>query len=121
MQPFGPRPTTLLPTIVGSRFGAQALPSEPMHLPVIAPGKRHALPRPAGSADALLLARFAQREHARGRLLAIFTAEPSDTQRLEDELAFFAPDLRIAVFPDWETLPYDTVSPHQDLLSDRLA
>jgi len=71
-----------------------------MHLPLIAPGKRHALPRPAGSADALLLARFAKREHTRGKLLAIFTAEPSDTQRLEDELAFFAPELRIAVFPD---------------------
>ena len=92
-----------------------------MHLPVIAPGKRHALPRPAGSADALLLTQFAQREQARGKLLAIFTAEPSDTQRLEDELAFFAPSLRVAVFPDWETLPYDTFSPHQDLISERLA
>ena len=29
---------------------------------------------------------------AASRLVAIFTAEPSDTQRLEDELAFFAPD-----------------------------
>ena len=26
-----------------------------------------------------------------------------------------------AVFPDWETLPYDTFSPHQDLISERLA
>ena len=24
-------------------------------------------------------------------------------------------------FPDWETLPYDTFSPHQDLISERLA
>ncbi|HEX2010097.1 MAG TPA: transcription-repair coupling factor, partial [Roseateles sp.] len=31
------------------------------------------------------------------------------------------PGLRIAVFPDWETLPYDTFSPHQDLISERLA
>ncbi|HEX7440879.1 MAG TPA: CarD family transcriptional regulator, partial [Caldimonas sp.] len=92
-----------------------------MHTPLIAPGKRVALPRPVGSADALLLARFAQQEHARKKLVAIFTAEPSDTQRLEDELAFFAPGLRIAVFPDWETLPYDTFSPHQDLISERLA
>ena len=53
--------------------------------------------------------------------MAIVTAEPADTQRLEDELAFFAPELRIAVFPDWETLPYDTFSPHQDLISERLA
>jgi transcription-repair coupling factor (superfamily II helicase) len=29
--------------------------------------------------------------------------------------------LRVALFPDWETLPYDTFSPHQDLISERLA
>ncbi len=38
-----------------------------------------------------------------------------------DEIAFFAPELRCALFPDWETLPYDTFSPHQDLISERLA
>lgn len=92
-----------------------------MQLPVIAAGKRFTLPRPIGSADALLLARFAQAQAAQKKLLAIVTAEPADTQRLEGELAFFAPDLRIAVFPDWETLPYDTFSPHQDLISERLA
>ena len=74
-----------------------------------------------GSADALLLARFAQGQQAQKKLTAIVTAEPADTQRLEGELAFFAPDLRMAVFPDWETLPYDTFSPHQDLISERLA
>ncbi len=36
-------------------------------------------------------------------------------------MAFFAPELRCALFPDWETLPYDTFSPHQDLISERLA
>ncbi|MDP1899658.1 MAG: transcription-repair coupling factor [Rubrivivax sp.] len=92
-----------------------------MQLPSIAPGKRFTLPRPTGSADAVLLARLG-RSHARAaRVLAIFTAEPSDTQRLADELAFFDPGLRVAVFPDWETLPYDTFSPHQDLISERLA
>ena len=93
----------------------------PMQVPVIAPGKRFTLPRPIGSADALLLARFAQAQAAQKKLLAIVSAEPADTQRLEGELAFFAPELRIAVFPDWETLPYDTFSPHQDLISERLA
>jgi transcription-repair coupling factor (superfamily II helicase) len=89
--------------------------------PSIAAGKRHTLPRPLGSADALLLAGHAQAQAAQKRLTAIITAEPADTQRLEGELAFFAPELRIAVFPDWETLPYDTFSPHQDLISERLA
>ena len=92
-----------------------------MQTPSIAPGKRHTLTRPIGSADSLLLARHAQAQTAQKRLTAIFTAEPADTQRLEGELAFFAPELRIAVFPDWETLPYDTFSPHQDLISERLA
>ncbi|KQW36368.1 transcription-repair coupling factor [Rhizobacter sp. Root404] len=92
-----------------------------MQLPEIASGKRFTLPRPTGSADALLLARFAQARAAQQQITAIITAEPADTQRLEAELPFFAPGLRIAVFPDWETLPYDTFSPHQDLISERLA
>src|SRR5436190_5866632 len=97
------------------------LPAAFMLLPDIAPGKRFALPRPPGSADALLLARFAEKERARAKVVAIFTTEPADAQRLADEIAFFAPTLRVAVFPDWETLPYDTFSPHEDLISERLA
>ena len=92
-----------------------------MQLSTISPGKRFTLPRPTGSADALLLARFARQQQAAGRLTLVVTAEPGDTQRLEDELKFFAPELRVAVFPDWETLPYDSFSPHQDLISERLA
>ena len=92
-----------------------------MQLPSIAPGKRFTLPRPVGSADALLLARLAQARATEKRLLVIITAEPADAQRLADELPFFAPGLRVALFPDWETLPYDTFSPHQDLISERLA
>ncbi len=92
-----------------------------MELPKLSPGKRFTLPRPVGSADALLLAQLGQREQAAQRTTAIVTADASDAARLLDELAFFAPDLRCALFPDWETLPYDTFSPHQDLISERLA
>src|SRR5574340_1049218 len=92
-----------------------------MQLPALAPGKRHTSPMPIGSADALLLARLAQAHAAARRVVAIVSAEPADAQRLADELPFFAPDLRVAVFPDWETLPYDAFSPHQDLISERLA
>ena len=87
----------------------------------LAPVNASTLPRPIGSSDALLLARFAQAQKTQRRLTTIVTAEPADTQRLEGELPFFAPELRVAVFPDWETLPYDTFSPHQDLISERLA
>ncbi len=92
-----------------------------MELPKLNPGKRFTLPRPTGSADALLLAQLAERDGTAGRLTAIVTADATDAQRLIDEIAFFAPTLRCALFPDWETLPYDTFSPHQDLISERLA
>ena len=95
------------------------LPALP--LPSIAHGKRHTVPRPTGSADALLLAQFALARKAQGQLTALMTADPADAVRLLDEMVFFAPGLRCAVFPDWETLPYDTFSPHQDLISERLA
>ncbi|HWI79818.1 MAG TPA: CarD family transcriptional regulator, partial [Ramlibacter sp.] len=92
-----------------------------MDLPKLQAGKRFTLPRPPGSADALLLAQLAQRQRALGKLMAIVTADATDAQRLIEEIAFFAPDLRCALFPDWETLPYDSFSPHQDLISERLA
>ncbi|HEX9718406.1 MAG TPA: transcription-repair coupling factor, partial [Ramlibacter sp.] len=92
-----------------------------MDLPKLRLGKRYTLPRPPGSADALLLARVAGRAKAARQLTAIVTADATDAQRLIEEIAFFAPDLRCALFPDWETLPYDTFSPHQDLISERLA
>ena len=76
-----------------------------MQIPQLAPGKRFQLPRPLGSADALLLAQFARAQKSAGKLVALITAEPADSQRLQDEIAFFAPELRVAVFPDWETLP----------------
>ena len=92
-----------------------------MELPKLPAGKRYTLPRPTGSADALLLAQLGLREKSQKKLTAIVTANAVDAQRLLEEMAFFAPDLRCVLFPDWETLPYDTFSPHQDLISERLA
>jgi transcription-repair coupling factor (superfamily II helicase) len=42
--------------------------------------------------------------------------------QLEHELNFFAKDQDVEIFtlPDWETLPYDHFSPHQDIISQRL-
>ncbi|MEY4694467.1 MAG: Transcription-repair-coupling factor, partial [Pseudomonadota bacterium] len=92
-----------------------------MQLPSLVNGKRFTLPRPVGSADAVLLAALAVREKKAGKLTAIVTSDAADAQRLMEELVFFAPELRCVMFPDWETLPYDTFSPHQDLISERLA
>lgn len=52
--------------------------------------------------------------------LVIITPDLLTTHRLEQELQFFAPDIPLFVLPDWETLPYDNFSPHQDILSQRL-
>jgi len=79
--------------------------------------ERRTLTNLAGSADALALARLA----GEGRPLAVVTATAQDAQRLLEEIAWFAPSLRTCLLPDWETLPYDQLSPHHDLVSERLA
>ena len=87
--------------------------------PLPKPGARIDLPSLAGSSDALALAEIAGRNT--GKLLAVITASAADAQRLLDEIPWFAPNLRVRQLPDWETLPYDHFSPHQDLVSERLA
>ena len=54
------------------------------------------------------------------RLLVVIAADALDAQRLVDEIPYFDPSLAVRPLPDWETLPYDTLSPHQDLVSERL-
>ncbi len=81
------------------------------------PGQRLDLPPVAGSGDALAIARLAGGK----RMLVVVTANPIDAQRLSDEIAWLAPGLRTHLLPDWETLPYDSFSPHQDLISERLS
>ena len=86
-------------------------------------GERLHLPSFTGSADALLIAHAASAasNSARPRLLAVLTANAGDAQRLLQEIPWFAAHLRVRLLPDWETLPYDSFSPHHDLVSERLA
>jgi transcription-repair coupling factor (superfamily II helicase) len=70
-----------------------------------------------GSSDALALARLA----GSSRPAVVFCARATEAQRLKDEIAWFAPQLAVLLLPDWETLPYDSFSPHHDLVSERLA
>ncbi|MDR2882006.1 MAG: DEAD/DEAH box helicase, partial [Azoarcus sp.] len=81
------------------------------------PGARLDLPGLAGGADALAIATLAER----GKMLTVITAQPVRAQRLADEISWFAPHLSVHLLPDWETLPYDSFSPHQDLISERLS
>ncbi|WP_300318873.1 transcription-repair coupling factor [Idiomarina sp.] len=76
-----------------------------------------------GSSPALALAKLI--DSTPGRVLVV-TADANQAYRLEEEVKFFAGEHTeyhddITLFPDWETLPYDSFSPHQDIISDRLS
>ncbi len=71
-----------------------------------------------GAALSLAIAEAAS---AANRFTLLLTADSQSAERLEQELGFFAPQLPVLHFPDWETLPYDLFSPHQDIISQRIA
>ncbi|HVF64781.1 MAG TPA: transcription-repair coupling factor [Casimicrobiaceae bacterium] len=104
---------------VPARFDLSALPALVPSLPE--PGRRATVGPFAGSSDALALAQLADDALAAARTLAIVCADSLHAQRLTEEIAALTPSRRIAFFPDWETLPYDPISPHEDLVSERLA
>ena len=81
---------------------------------------KHSRPRYTnltGSSDSLALAQYA----AQHSPLVVIAANALEAQRLVEEIPFFDSKLRVHLLPDWETLPYDHFSPHQDLVSERLA
>ncbi|MBI3773561.1 MAG: transcription-repair coupling factor [Gammaproteobacteria bacterium] len=83
-------------------------------------GERLAWGRLYGSSFGMIVSQAARR-HA-GPLIVV-TADMATTIRLEYELRFFLagePEIPVIPFPDWETLPYDIFSPHQDITSQRL-
>ena len=53
-------------------------------------------------------------------VMVIIARDPVIASKLEWELKFFLKDIPVLSFPDWETLPYDTFSPHRDIISERL-
>lgn len=87
-------------------------------LPAEAGARLHWAGLPGASA-ALAIAEAAARHE--GLVIAITHGE-QHAYKLEEELRFFAhPSIPVMHFPDAETLPYDPFSPHQEILSDRLA
>ena len=82
-----------------------------------ASGKQHWGNLP-GAALSLAIAEAASNAK---RFTLLLTADSQSAERLQEELAFFAPELSVLHFPDWETLPYDLFSPHQDIISQRIA
>ncbi len=71
-----------------------------------------------GAAQGLVIAEAAR---SAKRFTLLLTDNSQSADRLKEELAFFAPELPVLHFPDWETLPYDVFSPHQDIISQRVA
>ncbi len=53
-------------------------------------------------------------------LIVLVANNSENAHRYEAELAFFAPELAVHTFPDYETLPYDRFSPPKSLIADRL-
>ncbi|MEZ5452900.1 MAG: transcription-repair coupling factor [Thiothrix sp.] len=70
-----------------------------------------------GCSDEWLIAQTAQDFDG---LLLLVTPDLHTAYREEASLQFFAPDVPRHIFPDWETLPYDVFSPHEDIISERL-
>ncbi|MDQ6578920.1 MAG: transcription-repair coupling factor, partial [Haemophilus parainfluenzae] len=69
------------------------------------------------SADALAVSEIAEQYDG---LTVVVTPDTKSAVRLSQVL----PDLTsqpVQFFPDWETLPYDSFSPHQEIISSRLS
>ena len=83
------------------------------------PGNKQTWGNLHGSAQALAILHGAYQTDG---FSLVITADTSGALRLESELTFFneRDDFHILHLADWETLPYDTISPHQDIISDRL-
>lgn len=81
------------------------------------PGDTKKLGQLVGSSLALICANIIEKHQG---LVLIITDDMQKTSRLHEELKQFTPQKTI-LLPDWETLPYDSFSPYQDIISDRLA
>ena len=85
------------------------------------------IPRKAGrwtiaglpeGADALALAELARTTG--GQDILHVARDGHRLERLQDGLRFFAPEREVLVFPAWDCLPYDRMSPHPDIVAERL-
>ena len=71
-----------------------------------------------GGSQALTISECAKQQTS--PLILIVNDTPT-ALKLQQELEFFGENkIEIMTFPDWETLPYDHFSPHQDIISTRI-
>lgn len=70
-----------------------------------------------GASLALSIAELAK---AASSHTVLVVPDPQSALKLQAEVEQFYRE-SVTVFPDWETLPYDNFSPHQDIISERIA
>lgn len=87
-----------------------------LNLPQFKAGEKRWLGNLQGSSTALLLKKIVQQQ---SRLFIVIARNNQHLGQLESELEFYG--VKPTIFPDWEILPYDRLSPHQDIVSERLA
>ncbi|WP_425878275.1 transcription-repair coupling factor [Acinetobacter sp. TWP2-2-3] len=87
-----------------------------LNLPQLKAGEKRWLGNLQGSSTALLLKEIVQHQ---SRLFIVIARNNQHLGQLESELEFYG--IKPTIFPDWEILPYDRLSPHQDIVSERLA
>ncbi|MFN3238361.1 MAG: transcription-repair coupling factor [Pseudomonadales bacterium] len=83
-----------------------------------APGKRRHWGNLAGAAASLAIGHTIQ---SHGSFSLVVARDSQEAEQIAAELQFFLSESTpVMLFPDWETLVYDSFSPHQDIISDRL-
>ncbi|MDH3373580.1 MAG: transcription-repair coupling factor [Gammaproteobacteria bacterium] len=91
----------------------------PATLQIPQPGHSCGWGRLIGASAALAAAELAS--YFDGPLL-VLADDPRQADQLEAEIRFFAGDaVDVRHFVEWETLPWDSFSPHQDIISERLS
>jgi transcription-repair coupling factor (superfamily II helicase) len=84
------------------------------------PGDTRTLSNLKGTANAFALSEI-KKSHS-GTILYIVDS-PAELEQFAADLSAYksGTEWEIMTFPDWETLPYDNFSPHEDIISERLA
>ncbi|WP_180176320.1 MULTISPECIES: transcription-repair coupling factor [unclassified Acinetobacter] len=87
-----------------------------LHLQQLKAGEKRWVGNLQGSSAALLFKEIATQSK---QLFILVAKNNQHLGQLESELEFYG--IKPTIFPDWEILPYDRLSPHQDIVSERLS
>lgn len=87
-----------------------------LHLQQLKAGEKRWVGNLQGSSAALLFKEIATQSK---QLFILVAKNNQHLGQLESELEFYG--IKPTIFPDWEILPYDRLSPHQDIMSERLS